>query len=79
MPVRFWRSENGYNIYVDTNTGVQRKVKLASEAQMNYINSLREQMGKKPLEGVLEAWRCTRRIDKYLERINKKTNQQKLL
>jgi hypothetical protein len=42
---------------------------------MRYLNSLREQIGKKPLKGNLMAYEAIAKIDKLVE----KTKQQRLL
>lgn len=77
MPVRFWRHEGNYNIYVDTLTGVERRVKLASDAQMSYINSMRSELGKAPLKGRYEAWKAIKTIEKLKDKLH--VDQQSLL
>lgn len=73
--LRFWRDWDGYREMVNTDTGEIKKIKLATEKQMKYLNSLRDQVGKPPVKGNLMIHQAVKQIDKLVE----KTKQQRLL
>lgn len=72
---RHWRTADGFMELVDTTTGEIKKVKLASQKQIDYLNSLRLQVDKNPLKDPLTVFAAIKAIDKLVE----KTRQTKLL
>lgn len=58
---------------VDEDTGEIKRIRLASDAQMSYLNSLRLADGKKPLEKKIAVYKASQQIDKL------KKKQEKLL
>lgn len=71
-----------YKMLTNTKTGSMRKVPFASDKQFNYLQSLREQLGKPPLKHRPEAYKASKAINKALEQIKKRDideNQKVLL
>ena len=71
-----------YKEMVDVNTGVVRRVPLASDKQWNYLNQLRQNEGKEPLKNRPAVYAAKKAIDKLLARAEKrqaKPDQKSLL
>lgn len=73
-----WRIVNSNKDYyelVNVYTGVTKKVVLCSDKQFDYINSMRKQLNKAPLKSKPKIYE----VNKVIERLQARTNQQALL
>ena len=78
--LRLIKTTDTYKEMVDTETGVVRRIPLASDAQLEYLNHLRSNEGKEPLKARPAVYAAKKAIDKALARAEKRQNEnQKLL
>lgn len=61
--------------YTNLLTGTIKVVKLCSDKQFEYLNSLRKELGEEPLKNKPKGYEATAKIDRSL----RLTRQQKLL
>lgn len=64
----------------NTKTGTMRSIPYASDAQWNYLQKLRADLGKEPLKHRVPSYKAAQAIDKLLTKIKEKgENEQKTL
>ena len=74
----FWGERDGYLIFIDRNTGQEKRTKLASDKQMEYLNKLRVRAGKRVLGKRVVAFKASADIDKFVKKFEEEDRQAKL-
>jgi hypothetical protein len=75
MAKRILRIDNDYITTVDDETGVTRKIKLESDSQFAYRNSLRQKLGKDLAKEKMPVFKASKSIDFMTKQLEKKEAQ----